>query len=168
MVGQVLCHVATVDGAWVALLGWASAALQVKARDAWMGWSDDQRHRRLRYIANNVRYCILPGWSLPNLASRVLTLNTRRLAADWEARFGYSVVLAETFVDPSRFDGTCYRAAGWELLGRTRGFGRHGRQWEEHKQPKTGLGAPLAATGPVLVGGRFRGPRTGGYAHAER
>ena len=52
MVGQVLCYVATVDGEWVALLGWASAALQVKARDAWMGWSDDQRHRRLRYIAN--------------------------------------------------------------------------------------------------------------------
>ena len=137
MVGQVLCYVATVDGEWVALLGWASAALQVKARDAWIGWSDDQRHRRLRYVANNVRYCILPGWSLPNLASRVLALNTRRLAADWEARFGHSVVLAETFVDPSRFDGTCYRAAGWELLGRTRGFGRHGRQWEEHKQPKT-------------------------------
>lgn len=143
MVGQVLCYVATVDGAWAALLGWASAALQVKARDAWIGWSDDQRHRRLRYVANNVRYCILPGWNLPNLASRVLALNTRRLAADWQDRFGHPVVLAETFVDPSRFDGTSYRAAGWELLGRTRGFGRHGRQWEEHQQPKTVWVRPL-------------------------
>ncbi|MDA8192668.1 MAG: DUF4338 domain-containing protein [Thermaerobacter sp.] len=85
MVGQGLCYVATVDGEWVALLEWASAALQVQARDAWIGWSDDQRHRHLHYVANNVRYCIRPGWSLPNLVSRVLALNTRRLAADWEA-----------------------------------------------------------------------------------
>ncbi len=137
MVGEVLCYVATVDGEWAALLGWASAALQVQSRDRWTGWSDDQRHRRLRFVANNVRYCILPGWNLPNLASRALALNTRRLATDWQDRFGHPVVLAETFVDPSRFAGTCYRAAGWDCVGKTRGFGRHGRQWEEHRQPKT-------------------------------
>ena len=143
MVGEVLCYVATVDGHWVALIGWASAALQVKARDQWIGWSDDQRHRRLRFVANNVRYCMVPGWHLPNLASRVLALNTRRLAADWHDRFDHPVALAETFVDPSRFDGICYQAAGWENVGRTRGFGRHGRIWEEHKQPKTVWMRPL-------------------------
>lgn len=79
MVGEALCYVATVDDEWAALIGWASAALQVKVRDQWIGWSDDQRHRRLRFVANNVRYCILPGWNLPNLASRVLALNTRRI-----------------------------------------------------------------------------------------
>lgn len=158
MVGQVLCYVATVDGEWVALIGWASAALQVKSRDQWIGWSDDQRHRRLRFVANNVRYCILPGWNLPNLASRVLALNTRRLAADWQDRFGHSVVLAETFVDPSWFEGTCYRAAGWELVGRTRGFGRHGRQWEEHQQPKTVWVRPLRRPARYWLSADFEAP----------
>ena len=79
MVGEVLCYVATVDGEWAALIGWASAALPVKVRDQGIGWSDEQRHRRLRFVANNVRYCILPGWNQPNLASRVLA----RLTGDW-------------------------------------------------------------------------------------
>ncbi len=108
-----------------------------------MNWRKHQRHRRLRFVANNVRYCTLPGWNLPNFASRVLALNTRRLAADWQDRFDHPVILAETFVDPSRFNGTCYQAAGWETVGRTRGFVRHGRQWEEHKQPKTVWVRPL-------------------------
>lgn len=142
----------------MALLGWASAALQVKVRDTWIGWSDDQRHRRLRFVANNVRYCLLPGWNLPNLASRVLALNTRRLAGDWEARFGHPVVLAETFVDPSRFEGTCYRAAGWELLGRTRGFGRHGNRWEEHQQPKTIWVRPLRRPAQDWLRADFEAP----------
>lgn len=79
MVGEALCYVATVDDGRVTLMGWASAALPVKVRDQWIGWSDDQRHRRLYFGANNVRYCILPGWNLPNLASRGLALNTRRI-----------------------------------------------------------------------------------------
>ena len=158
MVGEALCYVATVDDEWVALMGWASAALQVKVRDQWIGWSDDQRHRRLRFVANNVRYCILPGWNLPNLASRVLALNTRRLAADWQDRFDHPVILAETFVDPSRFNGTCYQAAGWENVGRTRGFGRHGRQWEEHKQPKTVWVRPLQRPAQYWLAAEFDAP----------
>ena len=102
-----------------------------------------------------MRYCILPGWNLPNLASRVLAVNTRRLAADWQDRFDHPVILAETFVDPSRFDGTCYRAAGWENVGRTRGFGRHGRQWEEHKQPKTVWVRPLQRPAQYWLSAEF-------------
>jgi hypothetical protein len=162
MVGEVLCYVATVDGEWAALIGWASAAWQVKARDQWIGWSDDQRHRRLRFVANNVRYCILPGWNLPNLASRVLALNTRRLAADWQDRFDHPVILAETFVDPSRFNGTCYQAAGWANVGRTRGFGRHGRQWEEHKQPKMVWVRPLQRPAQYWLSAEFDAPMFSG------
>jgi len=162
MVGEVLCYVATIDGEWAALIGWASAALQVKARDQWIGWSDAQRHRRLRFVANNVRYCILPGWNLPNLASRVLALNTRRLAADWQDRFDHPVILAETFVDPSRFNGTCYQAAGWENVGRTRGFGRHGRQWEEHKQPKMVWVRPLQRPAQYWLSAEFDAPMFSG------
>ncbi len=158
MVGEVLCYVAAVDGEWAALIGWASAAWQVKARDQWIGWSDEQRHRRLQFVANNVRYCLLPGGNLPNLASRVLALNTRRLAADWQDRFNHPVILAETFVDPSRFTGTCYQAAGWVNVGRTRGFGRHGRRWEEHQQPKTVWARPLQRPAPYWLSAEFEAP----------
>lgn len=71
MVGQVVRYVAAVDDEWAAILGWVSTVLEVTVRNAWIGWSDAQRHRRLRYVANKVRYCTLSGWSVPNLAPRV-------------------------------------------------------------------------------------------------
>ena len=119
MVGQALWYVATVGDVWVALLGWAAAALKCRPRDAWIGWPPALQWRRLPFVVNNVRFCLLPGGPQPNLASQILARNLRRLNRDWEDAYGHPVLLAETFVDAARFRGTCYRAAGWQCLGVT-------------------------------------------------
>ena len=120
LVGETILHVAEMDGHWVALVGWCSAALKVTVRDRFIGWTAQQKQRRLKFIAQNGRFLMLPDpHAVPNLASRVLALSVRRLAEDWRAVYGHPVVLAETFVDPRRFPGTCYRAAGWQCLGET-------------------------------------------------
>jgi hypothetical protein len=101
------------------------------------------KFRRLYLLANNVRFLILPEWHLPNLASRVLALNLRRLSQDWERYYGHPLLLVETFVDAARFRGTCYRAAGWQRLGVTRGFAKRGLGYVPHGQPKWVLVHPL-------------------------
>ena len=105
----------------------------------WVGWSAEQQFRRLHLIANNSRFVILTPRRVPNLASRVLGLSLRRLSQDMQAAHGYPALLAETFVDPSRFAGTCYRASNWRSLGFTRGFAREPggpARWRHHGQPK--------------------------------
>jgi hypothetical protein len=93
----------------------------------------------------------MPGVRIPNLASRVLGLTVRRLSSDWKEIYGSPVLLAETFVDPERFKGTCYRAAGWETLGLTRGFARHSGGWVEHGKPKLLLVRPLVPRAVELL-----------------
>lgn len=143
LVGESLKYVAVVDGQWLALLGWASAAYKCGPRDRWIGWSPEQRGRRRRFVANNARFLLLGEERVPNLASRVLALNTRRLSADWETIFGHPVLVAESFVDPARFAGTCYRAAGWLELGHTLGYGRNAGRYHYHGQAKTVWVRPL-------------------------
>lgn len=145
IVGESLCYVCSQGADWVALLGWGSAALKCGPRDHWIGWERALQWRRLHLIANNVRFLILPGKHEPNLASRVLALNLKRLSRDWEVVHGHPVLLAETFVDSSRFRGTCYRAAGWQVLGQTRGFAKCNRRYRHHGQPKLVLVRPLVA-----------------------
>lgn len=142
MVGEALWYVATAGAEWVALLAWAAAALKCRPRDTWIGWTPPLQWRRLRFVVNNVRFCLLPP-ARPNLASRVLALNLRRLSADWEQAYGHPVLLAETFVDPTRFRGTCYRAAGWQCLGTTRGFAKQNTRYIAHGTPKTVWVRPL-------------------------
>src|SRR5690606_28026586 len=124
LVGEALRYVATEGERWLALLGWSTAAFKCGPRDAWIGWPERLQWPRLRLIASNARFVVLPQARQPHLASRVLGLSCRRLSRDWQAAFGHPVFLAETFVDSERFLGTCYRAAGWTLLGETKGFGR--------------------------------------------
>ena len=144
--GGGLRHVAeTADGRWVALVGWVPGAFKISARDAWIGWAPEQQFRRLHLVANNTRFLILPGLNGGNLASRVLALSLRRLSADMEALRGHPVLLAETFVEPSRFLGTCYLAANWTALGETRGYARAHGGWEAHGVPKRILVRPLVA-----------------------
>jgi len=134
--GEALEYVAEIHDQWVALLGWAGAAWKNRHRDGWIGWDVAVRERRLHLLANNTRFLILPGVTRKNLASKVLGLTLQRLSADWEARYGHPILLVETFVDPRRFAGTCYRAAGWIPLGPTRGFARRGTGYVLHGQPK--------------------------------
>ncbi len=143
IIGESLWYLVSVGQEWVALLGWGSAALKCGVRDRWIGWERALQWRRLHLIANNVRFLILPGWNRPNLASRVLALNVKRLSQDWEICHGHPVLLAETFVDGGRFLGTCYRAAGWQVLGETRGFSKRNRHYWHHGQRKTVLVRPL-------------------------
>lgn len=135
-IGESLCYIASRGEEWVALLGWGSAALKCGVRDRWIGWERTLQWRRLRFLANNVRFLMLPGGREPNLASRILALNVKRLSRDWEFYHGHPLLLAETFVDGGRFRGTCYRAAGWQLLGQTRGFGKRNRRYWHHGRPK--------------------------------
>ena len=144
IVGESLCYVASQGTPWVALLGWGSAALKCGPRDRWIGWERSLQWRRLHLIANNVRFLILPDCHQPNLASRLLALNLKRLSRDWELYHGHPILLAETFVDSALFRGTCYRAAGWQVLGQTRGFSKSNRRYWHHGRPKLVLVRPLA------------------------
>lgn len=125
------------------LLGGAAKALA--DRDRWIGWDRTQRMKHLPWIINNTRFLIFPGVRVPHLASHVLGLLARRVADDWEVRWGFRPFLMETFVDPEHFTGTCYRAAGWECLGRTTGEGlvRLGKQYQT--RPKLIFVKPLQA-----------------------
>ncbi len=102
------------------------------ARDAWIGWSDDERARNLQLIVNNSRFLILPWVRMKGLASQILGACARQLPRDWEKLYGYRPLLLETLVDAGRFRGTCYRAANWIYLGQTTGRGRMDRQHAAH------------------------------------
>lgn len=134
--GEQVHYVATIDGTWVALLVWTSAALKLKPRDLWIGWDAIAKTRRLKLIANNMRFLVLPEWQVPNLASRVLALNMKRLSQDWQTFYGHPILLAETFVDADRFRGSCYKATGFCEIGHTRGFTRSRTGYLANGRPK--------------------------------
>ncbi len=101
----------------------AGAARAIKARDEWIGWNPQRRRQNLPWVINNTRFLIFPWVEIRHLASHVLGQLARRVQADWQRRWGYAPLLLETFVDPSEYSGTCYRAAGWTVLGQTTGEG---------------------------------------------
>ena len=107
-VGARLFYVAEYKGQWLALLAWTAAAHRLKGREAWIGWDEKQRRRRLSLVANNARFLILPDGHYPNLASRVMGLCLKRLSADWQARYAHPIVVVESFVDGQLFRGTSY------------------------------------------------------------
>lgn len=144
LVGDALRYVATIDGRWMALLGWATAAMKCRPRDRWIGWSQSLQWKRLKLVVNNARFLVLPGPRIPNMASKTLSLNCRRLSRDWQAAFGHPALVAETFVDPSRYRGTCYIAAGWRMLGTTKGYGRSGGHYYYHGEGKLIFARPLS------------------------
>jgi len=142
--GECILYVATINREWVGLLGWAAAAIHIRVRDEWIGWDSVAKKKRLHLVANNVRFLVLPHVKVKNLASKILSLNIKRLSFDWQKIYGHPILLAETFVDPSWFCGTCYLAAGWKPLGQTDGFGRNPRgNYIEHGHPKIVFVRPL-------------------------
>jgi Domain of unknown function (DUF4338)/DDE_Tnp_1-associated/Transposase DDE domain len=143
LVGETLRYVALAGDEPVAWLGWAAAALYNPPRDRYLGWDPSTRRRRLPWVVNNVRFLILPWVHVPNLASRILAVNLRRLVRDWHAVYGHQVLLAETFVDATRFRGTCYRASNWRYVGDTLGFSRRGAHYTPNGRPKHVFVYPL-------------------------
>lgn len=159
-ISETLWYVASYHGTWVALLSFSAAAWKCAVRDRWIGWDFRHRYDRLKLVANNSRFLILPGWHRANLGSKVLSLCERRLAGDWQAQFGHPLVLLETFVDPARFRGTVYRAANWRQVGRQQrlppypaGIQRH------HRLTQEGVPQTLAGRCPGgAVAARARSP----------
>lgn len=130
-ISDTLWYVATSGDQWLALLTFSASALNCSARDRWIGW--DYRHQfdRLKLIANNSRFLILPDCHHKNLGSQVLAHCRRRIQRDWVIRFGYPILLLETFVDPTRFHGTVYRASNWIEAGKTKGYRRSGKGYSK-------------------------------------
>jgi len=127
----------------VACLAWSSAPRHLGPRDRFLGWSQEQRRRNLRYLAYNPRFLILPWVEVPHLASHILGRMARLLPADWQRIYGHDVVFLETFVDPTRYRGTCYRAANWQVLGLTTGRGKNDLTHQANRTIKEILGYPL-------------------------
>jgi len=137
LVGEHLRYVATYKGEWLAVVCFSAGSYHLRYRDQFIGWSSEQRRRRLPLVVNNSRFLILPEAHYPNLASRLLKQVLARLSDDWLARWGHPVALVETFVDPEFFRGTTYQVSGWSELGPTSGFGRHAQDfYEPHERPK--------------------------------
>jgi hypothetical protein len=137
LVGAQLRYLAYAEDRLLALFGYGASAWRLAPRDRWIGWSDAQRQAGLQRVVGQVRFLILPWIRCPNLASKLLSLSAAQLPADWERRYGIRPWLLESFVDTSRFEGICYRAANWIDVGQTQGRGkkdRHNRGGLPRKQ----------------------------------
>ena len=143
LVGEHLRYLAYVEGQAVGCLSWSSAAYKVKSRDKFIGWDATTRRNNLHLIANNARFLILPWIRIKNLASHLLALSVKVIGSDWQKTYGHQVYLAETFVDNSRFKGTCYKAANWQYIGQTSGSAKKGNTYRHHGQPKAVYLYPL-------------------------
>ena len=143
MIGEHLKYLVCAAGRPIAWLAWSSAPRHLGARDRFIGWSAEARRRNIRFLAYNPRYLILPWVRVPHLASHVLGQMARRLAADWEQVYGHPIYFLETFVDPDRYRGTCYRAANWVVMGRTTGRGKNCPTQRPNRPLKEVLGYPL-------------------------
>jgi Domain of unknown function (DUF4338) len=142
-VGEHLKYLAWAQGRPIACLAWSSAPRHLGSRDRFIGWNAEARRRNIRFLAYNTRFLILPWVQVPHLASHLLGKMTRALSDDWERMYGHPVYFAETFIDPGRFRGTCYRAANWQLLGLTTGRGKNDQTNKPNRPIKEILGLPL-------------------------
>jgi hypothetical protein len=141
----------------VAALAWSSAAHGLTCRDQFIGWSKEMRHRNRHLLAYNTRFLVPPWIRAPHLASHVLGRMARRLSGDWQEIYRHPIYFLETFVDPSRHSGSCYRAANWIVLGRTFGRGHRCPTSQPNRPVKLVLGYPLAKEFRQLLNGY--GPR---------
>ena len=142
-VGEHLKYLVWAQGRPIACLAWSSAARHLGSRDRFIGWSREARRRNIRFIAYNTRFLILPWVAVPHLASHILSRIARQLSLDWEHLYQHPIYFLETFVDPERFRGTCYRAANWMALGRTTGRGKDDHSNRPNRSIKEVLGYPL-------------------------
>jgi hypothetical protein len=142
-VGEHLKYLVWAQGRPIACLAWSSAPRHLGSRDRYIGWSPAARRRNIRFIAYNTRFLILPWIRIPHLASHILGLVTRALSGDWDRLYCHPVYFAETFIDPGRFRGTCYRAANWVLMGQTTGRGKASNSHHPNRSIKEILGLPL-------------------------
>lgn len=144
-VGEHLKYVVWAQARPIACLAWSSAPRHLRSRDRFIGWSAEARRCNLRFLAYNTRFLILPWVDVPYLASHLLARVTKQLSEDWERFYQHPIYFVETFVDPERFRGTCYRAANWILLGPTTGRGKDDQTHRPNRSLKHVLGYPLTS-----------------------
>ena len=151
-VGEQLKYLVWAQGRPVACLAWSSAPRHLGSRDRYIGWSAEARRRNIRFIAYNTRFLILPWVRVEHLASHILGRMAARVGDDWQQKYGHPIYFLETFVDPARFRGTCYRAANWVLLGKTTGRGKQCNSYVPNRSIKEVLGYPLTKRFRELLG----------------
>lgn len=142
-VGEHLKYLILAHGRPIACMAWSSAPRHIASRDRFIGWTAEERKRNLRFLAYNTRFLILPWVRVEHLASHILGRVAQQLSRDWQQMYGHAVYFAETFIDPGRFRGTCYRAANWKLLGLTTGRGKASNSKRPNRPIKEVLGYPL-------------------------
>ena len=142
-VGEHLKYLVWAQGRPIACMAWSSAPRHLGSRDRHIGWTAEARRRNIRFVAYNTRFLILPWVQVPHLASHILGLIAGTLSKGWEELYGHPVYFAETFIDPGRFRGTCYRAANWKLLGLTTGRGKDSSSKRPNRSIKEVLGYSL-------------------------
>jgi Domain of unknown function (DUF4338) len=124
-------------------MAWSSAPRHLGSRDRFIGWDAAARLANIRLVAYNTRFLILPWITVPHLASHLLGRIARRLSADWQAVYAHPIYFVETFIDPARFAGTCYRAANWTVMGQTTGRGKDAPTRQANRSIKDVLGYAL-------------------------
>jgi hypothetical protein len=142
-VGEHLKYIAFSQGRPLACFAWSSAAWHIRCRDSFIGWEPDVRKKNLHLLAYNNRFLVLPWVHVKNFASHILSKCTKVLSSDWQRIYHHSIYWAETFVDRERFEGTCYRAANWILLGKTTGRGKNDQTHRVNRSIKDVYGYPL-------------------------
>jgi hypothetical protein len=142
-VGEHLKYMVFAQGRPIACMAWSSAPRHLGSRDRFIGWTAPARLANIRLLAYNTRFLILPWVTVPHLASHLLGRIARRLSADWQAVYAHPIYFVETFIDPQRFRGTCYRAANWTLLGHTTGRGKDDQAHRANRSIKQVLGYAL-------------------------
>jgi hypothetical protein len=150
-IGETIWYVASWRDQWVALLSFSASAWKCGARDRWIGWDFRHQYDRLKLVVNNSRFVILPEGHVPNLGSRILALCEKRVLRDWQEKFGHPIVLLETFVDPSRFTGTVYKAANWTCVGTSKGYRRVTKGYANAQSPKMVFVKPLRSDARSLL-----------------
>ncbi len=145
-VGEHLKYLVKANGQAIACLAWQSAPRHLKVRDRYIGWSDEARERNVHLLAYNTRFLILPWVRVEHLASHILGRMAKLVPQDWQRLYAHPIYWLETFVDTSRFRGTCYRAANWQVIGTTAGRGHRAPTFEQTRPAKQMLGLPLIAS----------------------
>ena len=142
-VGEHLKYLVYAQGRPIACMAWSSAPRHLGSRDRFIGWTAQARLANVRLLAYNTRFLILPWVTVAHLASHLLGRIAKRLSADWQAVYAHPIYFVETFIDPQRFRGTCYRAANWTLMGMTTGRGKDAPTYEPNRSIKQVLGYAL-------------------------
>ena len=151
-VGEHLKYLVKADGQAIACLAWSSAPRHLKLRDRYIGWSDQARQRNVYMLAYNTRFLILHWVRVDHLASHILGRMAKLVPQDWQRLYAHPIYWLETFVDSSRFRGTCYRAANWQVIGTTAGRGHRAPTVERTRPAKQMLGLPLHRKFRELLG----------------